>query len=109
MRSKFKTHNQIPITALILLAGAALQGLGQHPAVGTSSCHPPAGMALISDGASRPLFRAENDPKEVAVAAFYLDVFPVTNGDFLAFVRANPRWSRSRVRRLFADKSYLIN
>src|SRR5205823_70789 len=95
--------------ALILLAGAALPCLAQHPAVGTAPCQPPAGMALISDGAYRPLFRAENDPKEVAVAAFYLDVFPVTIGDFLAFVRANPRWSRSRVRRIFADESYLEN
>jgi len=66
-------------------------------------------MALISDGVYRPLFRAENDPKEVRVGEFYLDVYPVTNGDFLEFVRANPRWRRSRVKRIFADESYLRN
>jgi len=64
-------------------------------------------MVLIRDGAYRPLFRAENDPKEIPVMAFYLDAFPVTNGDFLEFVRANPRWRHSRVKRIFADESYL--
>jgi formylglycine-generating enzyme required for sulfatase activity len=36
-----------------------------------------------------------------------LDVHPVTNEDFLAFVRAEPRWQRSRVPRVFADEGYL--
>jgi formylglycine-generating enzyme required for sulfatase activity len=31
----------------------------------------------------------------------------VTNGEFLAFVTANPKWRRSEVSRLFADASYL--
>src|SRR5437764_14618151 len=107
MRPKFKPHNQIAITALILLAGTALQGLGQNLPGPALSGEPPVGMALISDGVYRPLFRAENDPKEVRVGAFYLEVYPVTNGDFLEFVRANPRWRRSRVKRIFADESYL--
>ena len=39
--------------------------------------------------------------------AFRLDALPVTNADFLEFVRAHPRWQRSRVTRLFADEHYL--
>ena len=35
------------------------------------------------------------------VRPFFLDEVPVTNADFLAFVRANPQWRRSRVRPLF--------
>jgi len=70
---------------------------------------PPRGMAEIPDGAHRPFFLAQNDPKEVPVKAFYLDMLPVTNGDFLEFVRANPRWRRSQAKRLFADGSYLKN
>lgn len=66
-------------------------------------------MALIPDGVYRPLFRAETDPKEVPVKAFALDILPVTNGDFLEFVRAHPRWQRSQVKKLFADESYLKN
>lgn len=38
-----------------------------------------------------------------------LDILPVTIGDFLDFVRANPRWRRSNVKRIFADESYLNN
>jgi len=66
-------------------------------------------MARIPDGVYRPLFRGLTDLKEVPVKSFYLDVLPVTNKDFLEFVRANPRWQRSQVRRIFADESYLKN
>ena len=64
-------------------------------------------MATVPAGTYRPLFRGEKDAKEVPVAAFALDVHAVTNADFLAFVRANPRWRRSQVKRLFADEEYL--
>ena len=43
----------------------------------------------------------------VDVRPFLLDRRPVTNADFLEFVRAHPEWRRSRVSRLFADESYL--
>jgi formylglycine-generating enzyme required for sulfatase activity len=46
-------------------------------------------------------------PAPVAVAAFELDARPVTQEEFLAFVRANPSWRRSRIARLFADDGYL--
>ncbi len=68
---------------------------------------PPRGMVVIPAGIYRPSFRAENDAKEIAGKAFCLDVLPVTNAKFLDFVRANPRWHRSRVKRLFADANYL--
>ena len=76
---------------------------------GASSANPapPSGMALIPAGRYSPLFRAEKDPKEVAVSAFFLDVTPVTNAEYLEFVKANPKWRRSQVKRLFADEHYL--
>jgi sulfatase modifying factor 1 len=67
----------------------------------------PAGMVLVPAGSFTPLFRADADPKTVSVPAFYLDVSPVTNADFLEFVKANPKWQRSQVKRLFADPDYL--
>ena len=88
------------VTALIPLVGAVMSGFGQSP---------PAGMAVVPAGGYRPLFRAETDPKTVPVKSFCLDILPVTNGDFLEFVRANPRWQRSQVKRIFADESYLNN
>ena len=69
----------------------------------------PVGMVRISGGVFKPMFRSTADFKEVAVKPFYLDVLPVTNEDFLQFVRAHPRWQRSAVKRLFADESYLKN
>lgn len=44
-----------------------------------------------------------------AVAPFELDAHPVTQGEFLAFVRAVPQWRRSRVPRVFAEKGYLAD
>ena len=37
-----------------------------------------------------------------------MDVYPVTNQEYLAFVKAYPKWQRSSVKRLFADESYLV-
>jgi formylglycine-generating enzyme required for sulfatase activity len=41
------------------------------------------------------------------VTAFDMDVRPVTNADYLAFVRTHPEWRRSAVKRIHADASYL--
>src|SRR5436190_12716466 len=90
-------------TALGCLLAFSSVGCATEPPAGTS----PPGMALVPAGAFTPLFRGEKEPKAVAVPAFFLDVFPVTNGDFLEFVRANPKWRRSQVKRLFADEDYL--
>lgn len=62
---------------------------------------------VIPAGSYIPLQRSVKDLASVPVAAFRLDVTPVTNAQFLAFVRANPKWQRSRVSPLFADASYL--
>ena len=61
----------------------------------------------VPAGIYQPLFRGENDLKEIPVPAFLLEATPVTNGEFLAFVSANPQWQRSKVKRLFADDGYL--
>ncbi len=45
--------------------------------------------------------------RAVALASFRLDRRPVTNAEFLAFVREHPRWRRDRIPRLFADAQYL--
>ena len=36
-----------------------------------------------------------------------MDEYAVTNAEFLEFVKANPAWSKSKVKRLFADTNYL--
>ena len=87
-------RHYICITVLGLLASAMA-----HAA--------PPDMACVSNGVFRPLFRSQTDLKEVPVKSFYLDVVPVTNERFQEFVRANPRWQRSQVKRIFADENYL--
>jgi formylglycine-generating enzyme required for sulfatase activity len=67
-----------------------------------------AGESLIPAGVYAPFVRATT-PRGAAqpIAAFRLDVEPVTNAEFLAFVTQNPQWRRSRVKHLFADARYL--
>jgi len=93
---------RIHLIALLLACWAV--GAGGFVSAGTNT---PAGMVVIAGGVFKPLFRSVTDFKEVAVKPFCLDAFPLTNEDFLQFVRANPRWRRSAVKRLFADESYL--
>ena len=72
--------------------------------------------ASSSSGATRCCARLESsawgralDPAlaTVPVAAFRLDVTPVTEAGFAAFVAAHPRWRRDRVPGIFADAGYL--
>jgi formylglycine-generating enzyme required for sulfatase activity len=41
------------------------------------------------------------------VAAFSIEIEPVTNAGFLAFVRDHPQWRKTQVKALFADARYL--
>jgi sulfatase modifying factor 1 len=75
--------------------------------VWSQSSNAPAEMAHIPAGIHTLLFVMPGESNAVPVKGFLLDRLPVTNGDFLEFVRANPRWQRSRVSRLFADEEYL--
>lgn len=86
----------------------ALPGAGSQPASnpghGLTSSQP---MVIIPAGSYQPVTRAATDPAVTEVPAFRLDVLPVTNREFLAFVTAHPQWRRSRVSPLFADETYL--
>ncbi len=44
---------------------------------------------------------------QVDVESFYIDRTPVTNREFLEFVRDNQEWQRTNVKGIFAEKSYL--
>jgi formylglycine-generating enzyme required for sulfatase activity len=87
----------------LLLAGGVLAAAGESPV----APGPGPGMVPVPAGAYIPLFRAAGEPKETMVEAFLLDAHPVTNGEYVEFVRAHPKWRRSQVKRLFADAQYL--
>jgi formylglycine-generating enzyme len=67
------------------------------------------GMVLIPAGSYSPVLRGRDERERVAVAAFYLDVRPVTNAEFLEFVRAVPKWRRSGLSPIFAEQGYLTH
>lgn len=62
-------------------------------------------MVLVKGGVYLPLYGAED--KVVKIEPFKMDVFPVSNSDYLKFVQENPQWKKSNIKRLFADESYL--
>ncbi len=62
---------------------------------------------MISGGEYVPLYGNREQP--VQVAPFRLDVYPVTNAEFLTFVRDHKRWQKGQVPQLFADQKYLIH
>jgi len=64
-------------------------------------------FAVIPAGDYRPLFPAPGEATATAVPAFRLDALPVTNEEFLTFVRAVPAWRRSQTPRALADDGYL--
>jgi formylglycine-generating enzyme required for sulfatase activity len=62
-------------------------------------------MVEIPAGEYTPLYILDADQRKVE--GFLLDIRPVTNAEFIEFVRKNPKWRRSQVKRLFADEAYL--
>jgi len=62
-------------------------------------------MVEIKGGTYIPLYG--RDSMQVTINDFFMDIYPVTNEEFLTFVNKNPKWKRSRVKKLFADENYL--
>jgi formylglycine-generating enzyme required for sulfatase activity len=67
-----------------------------------------AGMVRLPAGSYEPLYRRAGDGR-VHVAAFALDVEPVTNAEYRAFAEANPAWRRGAIRPVFAEPGYLAD
>jgi sulfatase modifying factor 1 len=71
----------------------------------TAAPTPPPGMIYLPGGSYKPLYAKEAKPR--ATPGCFLCEVPVTNAQFLAFVREHPSWQRSRVTREMADANYL--
>ncbi|WP_445735345.1 formylglycine-generating enzyme family protein [Mariniflexile sp.] len=63
-------------------------------------------MVSIKGGTYTPLYG--RDSLKVTVSDFGIDVYPVTNSEYLEFVKKHPKWQRSQVKKIFADGNYLI-
>jgi formylglycine-generating enzyme required for sulfatase activity len=95
--------------AFLLVAAAVAPGA---PAAGQRV---EAGAVAIPEGSYIPLYAAagngstaEGAPR-TRVAAFTLDVHPVTVSQFARFLAEEPRWRRSRANSLFAGDDYLAS
>ncbi len=64
-------------------------------------------VVKVKGGLYRPFYPAVPQEKEIPVKDFIIDVFPVTNSQFLEFVKQNPAWQRGKVKKIFADSRYL--
>ncbi|KAA9132835.1 formylglycine-generating enzyme family protein [Marinihelvus fidelis] len=64
-------------------------------------------MVRINAGEYSPLFKGADGPRRIRVEAFWLDRHAVTNAQFAAFIRAEPRWAPDNIKPVFADDTYL--
>jgi formylglycine-generating enzyme required for sulfatase activity len=75
-------------------------------AAGALAVEGPAEMQRVPGGTYTAFYPVKGE-RAIPVAPFLLDELPVSNGQFLAFVRAEPAWRRSAVSPLLADAAYL--
>ena len=61
----------------------------------------------IRGGSFASVLPPDNKQAPAVVSDYQLRSLPVTNGEFVDFVRAHPQWIRGRAAKLFADASYL--
>lgn len=65
------------------------------------------GWARLPGGEFSSVLRYEDTGGKVKVAPFELQRLPVTNAEFLAFVRRQPDWQRGKTPEVFAEPRYL--
>jgi len=68
-----------------------------------------ADYAALPGGAFRTALKYEDQKDGVRIAPFALMRTPVTNAQYLAFVKAHPQWRRDRVASVFAEDRYLAH
>src|SRR5262249_36977768 len=107
---------RVTFVALTLLLGASGSIASAAPATASPArdaptreiCAARQGEVFVPAGKYRPFFkRAQRRP--LIVAPMCLGDSPVTNGQYLEFVRRHPEWRKSRIARLFAEESYLAS
>lgn len=65
-------------------------------------------LVEIRGGNYEPFYPVQGE-ETVELPPFAIDATPVTNAEFLEFVRANPEWQRSQVPEVFATGQYLAH
>lgn len=81
--------------------------LAARAAHAQASVTPPAGMVAVGPGVLDLFDPPTAAQTQARVARFFLDRAPVTNAQYLDFVKAHPEWQRGAPPRLLADAHYL--
>lgn len=63
-------------------------------------------MVIVKGGVYIPLYGI--DSTAIKIDSFLMDIYPVSNSMFSIFLQKYPEWKRNTVKRLFADKNYLM-
>ena len=71
------------------------------------AARPPSGMVAVGPGELKLIDPPKSEQAPEKVKRFFLDRGPVTNAQYLTFVRAERRWQRGVPPRLFVDAGYL--
>ncbi len=71
------------------------------------AAEPPSKIEWISipSGEFYPFFA--DTVKPIKIDGFFISSTQITNAQFLKFVKANPKWRRSKIKSIFAEGSYL--
>lgn len=105
---KITARAALALLLTMVVSGPAARG-GENLTAAPGASAAPKDMRLIPAGSYAPLLRMKDEPATMPVGAYWLDARPVTNAEFLEFVRSNPQWRRSRVSPLFAERGYLAD
>jgi formylglycine-generating enzyme required for sulfatase activity len=66
-------------------------------------------MGHVPSGIHVPVYPPSPEETHIPVPSFHIDKTPVTNGQYLEFVRAHPRWQRDVAPKIFANQGYLTH
>lgn len=94
---------ELSLVGVLLLSSWPLGAQDTKRAEPASRSHK---RVLIKGDEYRPFYPAV-DNETHRVEDFLLDTYPVTNAEFLGFVKEHPQWRRDQVKKLFADPTYL--
>ncbi|MDX2190498.1 MAG: formylglycine-generating enzyme family protein [Bacteroidota bacterium] len=75
--------------------------------IDTTTLEDTVALIPIKGGSFQPLFGGGDS--SINLEDFFLDQYPVTKSQYLQFIKRNPQWSKSNVKRLYADQNYLAS
>ena len=91
----------------VFLASLFLGLFSQVNFIDLAQAQPKAAQVVIQGGRFEPLYDSRAKPLPVKVNSFNLDLVPVTNRNFLEFIKIHQSWKKENVPPIFADERYL--